>query len=305
MRSRALPEDFNFTPSMNLHHRELTPSYRSIRSSQNQRLAFGGGSRSATHSAQGHQYISRPNGASITYKNVSSNCSQYDAVTLSPTPSAEDGSQISSGFFPETESPIITTSSFSMPSLVSSVYAVDSQAQRHTRESRKQHTAIGSREGLLEYPVAQPGPHNLLTAKHDAMIWEPDRRSSGYYLASNTTSPDVSHYLSNNQSAHWSFSASRSAKYPSYSSYSSTQPGIRLGLSDRENLASFQTRLQDPTILCDGAAFPLETSQRTSVRNALQQKPGHTFESEMQPTDTSSLGQSSKRRENEYLEYLR
>lgn len=113
-RSRALPEDFDFSQTLQPAFREVRPSYGSVLTDP---LMLGGGtsSKPSLRLGTGHLSMASNSMSSIFTGNTLSPISASGSANPSPVSSGNGGSEPSSAYFSTTQSPLVASPRFANP----------------------------------------------------------------------------------------------------------------------------------------------------------------------------------------------
>lgn len=146
-RSRALPEDFDFSQTLQPAFREVRPSYGSVLTDP---LMLGGGTcqKPTLRLGTGHLSMASNNMSSIFTSNALSPASATGSANPSPVSSGNEGSERSSAYFSTTQSPLVTGPQFTNPFGRSHSLSVGSPAFQGQARPSSQNGTMG--------PISQP-----------------------------------------------------------------------------------------------------------------------------------------------------
>lgn len=159
-RSRALPEDFDFSQTLQPAFREVRPSYGSVLTDP---LLLGGGTcqKPALRLGTGHLSMASNNMSSYFTSNALSPASATGSANPSPVSSGNEGSERSSAYFSTTQSPLVPSPQFTNPFGRSHSLSVGSTAfQGQARPSSQNDTMR---------PISQP--HTATSPSRPALAY--------------------------------------------------------------------------------------------------------------------------------------
>lgn len=168
MRSRALPEDFDFAQTLQPNLRDARSPYETMPSLRNLSLSSGGMQQRPALDLGSQRRNTAPTAMSSVYTNFSpSTGSATGSANLSPVSSINEGSQYSGSQYSENFSPLNASTHLASPFSRSNSLSAPSQGHRHQVEQSRQRSAtyIQPNPVLAENAAAyrdyepQSGPH--------------------------------------------------------------------------------------------------------------------------------------------------
>ena len=168
MRSRALPEDFDFAQTLQPNLRDPRSPYETMPSLHNLSLSGGGMQQRPALDLGSQRRNAAPTAMSSVYTNFSPSAgSATGSVNLSPVSSINEGSQYSESQYSENLSPLSTSTHLAGPYSRSNSLSAPSQGHQRQVEQSRQRSAnyIQPNPALMENAAAyrryepQSGPH--------------------------------------------------------------------------------------------------------------------------------------------------